>query len=246
MPFRGDDGREFYARQQHTQAARHNWLRKIFLDDLLLKLLALALTLGLWYGLTGQRAPATIRLPGIQLAFRLPYDMEISNDPRGEIAATFAGSRQALDRINARDLIAYVDISDRKPGERVIRLTPESVRLELPDGVRLTRVEPLSVPLRLEPRVQREVIVTPRFEGKLPEGYELRAVHIIPNRVRVRGAASHVNALEQALTESIQLDSLRDTTILSQVALDIDDPKINALDATVSVQLEIAKADNKP
>ncbi len=245
MPFRGDDGREFYARQ-HTQAARHNWLRKIFLDDLLLKLLALALTLGLWYGLTGQRARATIRLPGIQLTFRLPTDMEISNDLRGDIAATFAGSRQALDRINVRDLVAYVDISDRKPGERVIRLTPESVRLELPDGVRLTRIEPSNVPLHLEPRVQREVTIAPRFEGKLPEGYELRAVNIVPAKVRVRGPASRVNALEHALTESIQLDSLRDTTTVAQVAVDIDDPKINALDATVSVQLEIAKAGNNP
>ncbi len=146
MPFGGDDGQEFYARQ-HAHAARHNWLHKIFLDDLLLKLLALALTLGLWYGLTGQRAPATTRVLGIQLIFRLPADMEISNDPRGEIEATFTGSRQALDRISVRGLIAYVDISDRKPGERVIRLTPESVRLELPDGVRLTRIEPESVQL---------------------------------------------------------------------------------------------------
>ncbi len=245
MPFRGDDGREFYARQ-HTQAARHNWLRKIFLDDLLLKLLALVLTLGLWYGLKEQRAPATIRLPGIQLVFRLPTDMEISNDPRGEIEATFTGSRQALDRINIRDLIAYVDISDRKPGERVIRLTPASVRLEFPDGVRLTRIEPSSVPVRLEPRVQREVIVAPRFEGKLREGYELRAVHIIPAKIKVRGPASRVNALEHALTESIQLDSLRETATVSQVAVDINDPKINALDATVSVQLEINKVSNKP
>lgn len=245
MPLRGDDGREFYARQQQTQAARHNWLRKVFLDDLLLKLLALVLTLGLWYGLTGQRAPATIRLPGIQLIFRLPGDMEISNDPRGEIKATFTGSRQALDRINVRDLIAYVDISDRKPGERIIRLTPESVRLELPDGVRLTRVEPSSVPLHLEPRAQREVTVAPRLEGKLPEGFELRGIYIIPAKIRVRGPASRVNALEHALTESIQLDSLRETTTVSQVAVSIDDPKINALDATVSVQLEIIATGSK-
>lgn len=245
MPFRGDDGREFYARQPR-QTARHNWLRKIFLDDLLLKFLALVLTLGLWYGLTGQRAPATIRLLGVQLAFRLPPDIEISNDPRGEIGATFTGSRQALDRINVRDLIAYVDISSRKPGERIIRLTPESVHLELPDGVRLTRVEPESVPLRLEPRVQREVTIAPRLEGHLPEGYELRAVHVVPEKIRVHGAASHVNALEHASTESIQLDSLRETTTVSPVTVDIDDPKINALDTTVSVQLEIGKAGNKP
>jgi len=54
-----------------------------------------------------------------------------------------------------------------------------------------------------------------------------------------------VNALEHALTESIQLDSLRETTTVSQVAVDIEDSKINALDATVSVQLEIIAAGSK-
>ncbi len=243
MPFSGDDRQDFFARAAH--GARHNWLRKIFFDDLLLKLLALVISLGLWYGVAGQRAPTTIRLPGIQLVFRLPADMEISNDPRGEVEATLTGSRQALDRVNVRDLVAYVDISDRKSGERVIRLTPERLHMELPDGVRVTRLEPVSVPLRLEPRVQREVSVQPRLEGKLPEGYELRAVNVTPGKIRVRGAAGRINALENVSTESIQLDDLHETTTVRQLAVDIDDPKITALDAIVDVHLEIVEAHGK-
>lgn len=244
MPFRGDDGRDFFARS--TREAPHTWLRRIFFDDLPLKLLALAITLGLWYGVTEQRAPATIRLRGIQLVFRLPGDMEIGNDPRDEIEATLTGSRPALDRINVRDLVAYVDISDRKSGERVIRLTPERVHLELPDGVRMTRVEPATVPLRLEPRVEREVAVVPRLEGKLPEGYELRGITVTPDKIKVRGPASRVDALEKVLTESIQLDELRETAVVPQIAIDISDPKIAALDATVSVHLEIVDIRSKP
>ncbi len=240
MPFSGDDRQDFFARS--AQGARHNWLRKIFFDDLLLKLLALVISLGLWYGVAGQRASATIRLPGIQLVFRLPADMEISNDPRGEIEATLTGSRQALDRVNVRDLVAYVDVSDRKSGERVIRLTPERLHMELPDGVRVTRLEPASVPLRLEPRVQREVSVQPRLEGNLPEGYELRGVNVTPGKIRARGPASHVSALETISTESIQLDDLRETTTIRQLAVDISDPKITALDAVVDVHLEIVES----
>lgn len=243
MPFSGDDRQDFFARA--AQGARHNWLRSIFFDDLPLKLLALVISLGLWYSVAGQRAPATIRLPGIQLVFRLPADMEISNDPHNEIEATLNGSRQALDRINIRDLVAYVDVSDRKSGERVIRLTPERVHLELPDGVRVTRLEPASVPLRLEPRVQREVTVQPRLEGNLPEGYELRAVSVTPGKIRVRGTAGRINALENVSTESIQLDDLRETTTVRQLAVGIDDPKITALDATVDVHLEIVEAHGK-
>lgn len=243
MPFSGDDRQDFFARA--AQGARHNWLRRIFLDDLPLKFLALIISLGLWYVVAGQRAPATMRLPGIQLAFRLPADMEISNDPRDEIEATLTGSRQALDRVNIRDLVAYIDVSDRKAGERAIRLTPERLHLELPDGVRVTRLEPSSVLLRLEPRVQRDVAVQPRLEGNLPEGYELRAVNATPGKIRVRGPASHVSALENVSTESIQLDDLRETTTVRQLAVDISDPKITPLDAMVDVHLEVAEAPGK-
>lgn len=239
MPFRELD--EETGRVTRLQREARSWLRRIFIEDWNLKLLALAITLGLWFGVTGQRAPATIRLRGVQLNFQLPANMEISNDPRTEVEVTLTGSKRDLERINSRDLVAYVDVSDRKPGERVVQLTPGRVQIELPEGVRIDDIEPGTVPLRLEPRVEREVEVEARLEGKLPEGYELRAINITPNRVRVRGPASHVNELQKALTETIPLEGRTENFAVTQTAIDITDQKVDVIDTIVNVYLEIGE-----
>ena len=217
------------------------WLRAIFIEDIGLKLLALAISLALWYGVTGQRTPTTVRMQGVRLNFRLPPNMEISNDPRSEVEVTLTGNKPALERINARDLIAYVDVSDYKPGERSVQLTQERVTMGLPDGVRIDDIEPNTVPLRLEPRVERELEVEVRYSGQLPEGYELRSISTVPSKVRVRGPASHVNALQKVLTETIALDGRQESFTLSQITADISDKKVDIVDAVVDVSVEIGE-----
>jgi YbbR domain-containing protein len=239
MPFREVD--EESGRVTRLQREARSWLRQIFIEDWNLKLLALAITLGLWFAVTGQRVPATVRLPRVQLSFRLPTDMEISNDPRDEVEVTLTGSKRDLDRLNGRDLVAYVDVSDMKPGERVVQLAAGRVKLDLPEGVRIDGIEPGTIPLRLEPRVEREIEVEARLEGNLPEGYELRGISITPNKVRVRGPASHVNALQRALTETIPLEGRRESFVVPQTAIDIPDPKVDAIDTIVNVYLEVGE-----
>src|SRR5215213_8271470 len=217
------------------------WLREIFVEDWNLKLLALAITLGLWYAVTGQRTPSTIRLRNVQLQFRLPEEMEISNEPRDMVEVVLSGNKRELDRIRRSDLVAYVDISRYAPGERVVQLTRESVTMDLPEGVRVEDIEPNVVPLRLEPRVEGQLTVEPRLEGKLPDGYELYGVEIKPDKVRVRGAASHVNALQKAPTEMLWLSGRKESFTVQQAAIEISDQRVNVLDTVVNVSLEIGE-----
>jgi YbbR domain-containing protein len=240
MPFREID--EEASRFAHWPREVGAWLRRIFVEDWNLKLLALAITLGLWYGVTGQRAPATIRLRGVQLNFQLPADMEISNDPRTDVEVTLTGSRRDLDTINVRDLVANVDVSGMKPGERVVQLIPNRVvKMELPEGVRMDDIEPDTIPLRIEPRVEREIPVEARLEGSLPDGYELRGVTINPSKVMVRGPASHVNDLQKALTETIPLEGHKESFNVPQTAIDIPDTKVDVINTVVDVYLEIGE-----
>lgn len=219
-----------------------DWLRELFTEDWGLKLLAMVITLGLWYGVTSQRAPGTVRLRGVQLYFLRPDDVEIANEPREEIEVTLRGRSSALDDlIGRRDLVATVNITNLKLGERIVRLTPENISMDLPEGVRVEKVEPGSVPLRLERRVERDVLVGVRLEGEVPEGYEVYGVEITPRRVRVRGPESHVNALEKAPTETVSLDAQTQTLTLPQTAIDITDGKVIALDPVVSVRVEIGE-----
>jgi hypothetical protein len=56
-------------------------LRRIFIEDWLMKLVALVITLALWLGVSGLRAPITTRLNNIVLQPRISNSLEITNSP---------------------------------------------------------------------------------------------------------------------------------------------------------------------
>jgi len=223
------------------------WLHDLLFADWSLKLLALAITLGLWFAVTGQRVPTTARLHDVRLFFALPADMDVSNEPRDKVDVTLRGSKRVLDAIKSGDVSLSYDASSYRQGERVVRLSPNNITLQLPEGanpesVVVERVEPATIPLRLERRVERELVVEPKIEGRVPERYELLGLEPLPSRVRVRGPESHVNALERAPTETILLDGRTESFTASQIAIDIQDRKIVALDAVVDVNVKISEA----
>ena len=217
------------------------WLRALFLEDWTLKALALLITLGLWYAVTTQRAPATKRLHDVPLEFLLPDNVDIGNDPVDKVDVMLEGSQDKLAVLTARDLVAQVDVTQLLPGDRNPRLTEKNVSMELPDGVRIVEITPRSLTLHLEPVVEREVPVEARFEGEPPAGFARGTVSVAPDRVRVRGPQSHVAAVERASTETISLAGRREPLALPQVAVDIPDHKVIPLDATVSVNVQIGE-----
>ena len=217
------------------------WLRTIFIEDWSLKLLALAITLGLWFGVTGQRTPATVRLSSVLLNFRLPGEMEISNEPPERIDVILTGSKEALDRLNSRNLIAFVDVSGYLQGTHNVRLMRDNVTMDLPEGVHINAIDPNHLVLRLELRQVREVPVEVEFSGKLPEGYELRGFAPTSSNVTVRGPASHINELTLVRTQKISLDGLIADTNVAQVPIALNDNKVTVSEPVIGVSLKIGE-----
>jgi YbbR domain-containing protein len=217
------------------------WLRALFLEDWTLKALALLITLGLWYAVTTQRAPATKRLHDVPLEFRLPENVDIGNNPLDRVDVMLEGSQDKLAVLTARDLVAQVDLTGLLPGDRNPRLTEKNVSMDLPEGVRILEITPRSLTLHLEPVDEREVPVEARFEGEPPPGYVRAAAQVTPERIRIRGPRSHVNAVERAQTETISLAGRRETFDDPQVAVDIPNHKVVPMEATVAVRVEISE-----
>src|ERR1044071_7348194 len=108
MPYQDPEDIEAAAAPRVPTAAER-WLRKLFLDDWGLKLLALAITVALWLGVTGQNKPVTLRVNGVQVNFVRPDGLELSNDVPGTIDVILAGAKDKLDRIEPRELMANID-----------------------------------------------------------------------------------------------------------------------------------------
>lgn len=239
MPFQDIDDEVEITPTPRKPSAFKKGLRKTFLEDWGLKLLALVITLALWLAVTGQNKPVTLRVSGVQLNFLRHEGLEISNELPSTIEVVLTGSPGKLDRIGPRDLVATVDISDQKAGERIVRLSRDRVQMDLPEGVTLQGFHPATIPIRLEPRVEAQLEVEVKFEGTLAEGYEVGSVTVNPARVRLRGPADRVSALRKAMTETVWLDGKKESFNLSSVAINIPDPRVDVLDPTVDIRVEI-------
>jgi len=215
------------------------WLRRIFLEDWSLKLLSLAIAIVLWLVVTGQNEPVTAHV-NVQLNFIRPQMLEISNDPPRTVDVMLTGSRNKLDDLTALDLVATVDISDQRAGERVLRLA-DKAQISLPQGVKVDGFQPSAIPIRLEPIIERQVTIEPKIEGKPEEGYEIYAIRPSKGSVTVRGPESRVNGIQKVFTESIWLAGHRDTFIASNLGIDVPDTKVDLLDPVVSVEIEIGQ-----
>jgi YbbR domain-containing protein len=239
MPFQDIDD-EATAPIQRPPNVLERWVRKILLEDWNLKLLAVAITAVLWLAVTGQNEPKTLRVPGVRLSFLKQKGVEISNEPPGSVEVILSGSPDKLKDIESGGLVATVDVSDQKPGERVIRLSPDRVKMDLPPGVKIQSFQPTTIPIRLVPSMESQIDVEVKFEGKLPEGYEIARFSTSPAKVRVSGPSDRVNALRKAMTETVWLDGKTESFSIPNVAINIPDPKIDLFDPTVEVRVEIA------
>ena len=141
-----------------------------------------------------QNEPVTTHV-NVQLNFIRPQSLEISNDPPRTVDVMLTGSRNKLDNLTSLDLVATLDISDQRAGERVLRLA-DKAQISLPQGVKVDGFLPSAIPVRLEPIIERQLPIEPKIEGRPAEGYEVYAVH--PRKVgEVRGPESRVIAFEK-------------------------------------------------
>jgi len=80
-----------------------------------------------------------------------------------------------------------------------------------------------------------------KFEGRLPEGYEVTGVSVNPAKIRMRGPADRINALRKVMTETVWLEGKRESFNVSHVQINLADPKIDILDPAVDIHVDVAE-----
>ena len=113
--------------------------------------------------------------------------------------------------------------------------------MELPDGVKIASFQPSAITIHLEPVVERQLEVEPKFEGKPAQGYEIYNYRNSKGSVTVRGPTGHINVLQKASTETISIAGRNESFTAQNVAINIPDPKVDLLDPVVNVEIEIGE-----
>lgn len=207
-----------------------------------MKLVALAVTFALWLGVTGLSTPTTTRLTGVPLTLRFSSNTEVTNSPIQEVDIVITGDKRRVNQINKNDLIVSVDLTDVGAGDRVIQLTPETVSLALPTGVKLDEIQPNRIAIRLEPVEEKEVEVQVQTSGSVAEGSEIYGQASVPAKVRVRGPAGFIRSLSTVSTEDIDISGRSADFTSRQIPLILSNPKATVLEtSTVDVGFRIGE-----
>lgn len=184
---------------------KHAWEKWLSLvsSRLGLKIFSLAVAVGLWFFVNVGQKPAeqSFKVP-LELR-NIPADVIVGNPSLSEIEVRVMGPPALLSTIDSGDLKVALDLDAARPGTSTFRLGADS--FNPPRGVRVTRISPSIIHLKVEPVAIRMLPVSVRYEGDIPFGYKLGSVMADPEMVRVRGPAHLVKGMTSVDTVPIEL-----------------------------------------
>jgi YbbR domain-containing protein len=183
------------------------FLRSMFVDNLLLKLISLGLAVVLFAVVRNEKDAVS----GVYLKvdYLLPRDQVlVSDDPPPEVRVTVRGPTTRVNHLDEERLEHLrVDLLDARSGERRL----DESMIKLPAGLRVVTISPSSIRASFEPRVERIVPVQPVIEGEPAAGYRVVKSQAQPRTVRVSGAKAVVDAISRAPTHPFQIADARET-----------------------------------
>jgi len=198
-----------------------NFLRKLFLRNLGVKLTSIFLAFLLWTQIEGQQR--VFRTVPVSLEFiNMPGGLEIANDYPKDVSIRLSIPWSA--RMDERQLAAVIDLRDIQPGRNILPVTEDSIR-NLPSGVEIEGIEQNRVRLEMERTRRKTVKIEPVIVGQPEEGFELGEARVNPSEVLVSGPEARLELVTEADTEPIDVGG-KSVSFLQHVFLDLEDPRL--------------------
>ncbi|HEY3353675.1 MAG TPA: CdaR family protein [Polyangia bacterium] len=183
-------------------------LRRLFLDNLALKVLSLSLAVTLFVLVKGERDAQTGGF--VKVIYSYPADRVLMTDPPDRVRLSVRGPWSRINRFDEHELDPIrVDLGTAASGE--FKFQDDMVKL--PQGLRVASFNPVSVRLEFEPRVTRSVPVTPTLEGTPAPGYRIEGTDVDPTAVSLTGAQSLLDSLSHLGTELVRVQGAHGTVV---------------------------------
>ena len=176
-----------------------------FVENLGLKLLAMALAIGLWLSVAGE----TVIERGFEvpLGFQnVPADLQVAGDPPDTVHVRVRGPMSIVNRLALGDVVAVLDLAGERPGERRL-FDMFADRVRTPFGVEVIQVIPATITAALERAgAPRTVPVVPDIEGQPAEGFAVGRISMVPESVEIVGPTSLLDNVVEAITEPVLIE----------------------------------------
>jgi len=192
----------------------------LFSGDTALKLVSLALAVGLWFVIAGkQTAERGLEVP-VELR-NVPRDLELTGDAVNNVDVRVRASPGLINSLGAGSIRATIDLAGAQEGERIVQLSPDQI--QAPQGFRVVKITPSLLNLNLERTMKKTVPVRPRVIGRPAPGFEVAEIVSDPAEVQIAGPRSRIQEVESAFTEPVSVAGA-ETTVAELVNVGLEDP----------------------
>lgn len=184
------------------------WIHGALFDNLALKFLSLVLAITVFLLVNTDRdSELTARVRVLRTP--PPPDKVLVSDLPQEVTVTIKGSWRRLREFDERELQPIdLDLRDASSGD--ITITNGMIhtdRGQLPLGLSIASIEPRTIHVVFERKVQKVVAVNPTVTGHPSHGYLVTGVRAEPPTIVVRGAEGTLSALSSIATREVSVDN---------------------------------------
>jgi YbbR domain-containing protein len=179
-----------------------------FSENWILKLLSLVFALVLWFFVMGERRQEI----GFSVPLKLeniPQDLMVANEVPNLVDVRISGPRTLLMNLSPQDISISVDLKDLKPGLTSFKRLDE--KLNIPSALKVTRLSPSFVDVKLERIKDKQIPVVPTIEGVPAEGFRLVETKLNPGKTIVVGAEGELKDVREVATDPISVTNVTES-----------------------------------
>ena len=177
-------------------------------ENWILKLLSLIFALVLWFFVMGERRQEI----GFSVPLKLeniPQNLMVANEVPNLVDVRISGPRTLLMNLSPQDISISVDLKDLKPGLTSFKRLDE--KLNIPSALKVTRLSPSFVDVKLERIKEKQVPVVISVEGEPAAGFRLVETKLSPAKVVVVGAEGELKDIREVPTEAVSLTDVTES-----------------------------------
>jgi len=217
-------------------------IKRIFLNNLGLKISALFVASFVWVLITGKERSYIERTIEVNVEYvNVSKNIDIRYLRPESVRVKIRGSSNVIEKISPADFKLRVDLRGVRESTRLNLFTEDY--LSMPEGTPVVSIHPKMIEISVEEFDSREVPVRVRYINRLPSGVRLMDRTVRPEKVTIFGYKSQIEDITTVSpVESVDLSKISGTQTLT-LPLKKNESILKFVDtATVKVTLVVEKS----
>ena len=175
-------------------------LRRLASQNLVLKVVALALAVTAWWFVAGEsKVLVSFTIP---LEIRnVPKGLTMTNKPERQVEVRLSGPSSLLSGMRPSEISAGVDLTAGRAGRQYFTLDDRAVKV--PPGIKVQRIFPSSIEVILDRTERRTIPVSARIAGGGAVRRRVAKVEIDPPSVEVEALPEEFSRMPVVYTEEV-------------------------------------------